>query len=60
MSPQPRKSSTIHQVSATEPGALDGWSYTCPRCGLEITYSLESMVRIDAQRHAEWHRSESR
>jgi len=52
--------SSIRPVPATEPGALDGFSYTCPKCGLEITFSLESMVFADAKAHAEWHRKNER
>ena len=53
--PAPRKTATVHQVPATEAGALAGWSYTCPRCGMEITYSVESLTRLDAQAHQAWH-----
>jgi hypothetical protein len=52
--------SSIRSVPATEPGALDGFSYTCPTCGLEITFSLESMVAADAREHAAWHRKNER
>lgn len=46
---------SIRPVPATEPGALAGFSYSCPICGLEITFSLESMVLADARAHADWH-----
>lgn len=58
--PAPRKSSTVHPVPATEAGALAGWFYTCPRCGMEITYSLESMTRIEAAEHLDWHKRSGR
>jgi hypothetical protein len=51
---------TIHQVPAPSQGGLPGFSYTCPKCGLEITYSLETMVVSDAQAHKAWHEGRTR
>jgi uncharacterized C2H2 Zn-finger protein len=40
---------------ASEPGALDGFSWTCPRCGMVVSGSLESYVRGEVRAHVAYH-----
>lgn len=47
----------LRAVAASEPGALDGWRYDCPVCGMKIGSSLETIARKEADEHAAWHRN---
>lgn len=50
----------IEKRTATEPGALDAYVWTCGRCGLELAYSLESMTTIEAREHVAYHARDDR
>jgi hypothetical protein len=45
---------------ATQSGALAGFSYDCPQCGMEVTSSMESIARRDAWAHIDWHATTGR
>jgi len=45
----------ITPIPAPTEGGLPGSSTTCTVCGLEIAYSLESMVVADARTHRAYH-----
>ena len=51
---------TITPKPATETGAVAGFEATCPECGLVLTNTFESSLRLDADSHLEWHRKEGR
>jgi hypothetical protein len=46
---------TITPIAATTPGALSGFSATCPQCGMVLTNTLETSLQIDASQHLDWH-----
>lgn len=45
---------TVYSVPASGPGALDGFEFSCPRCGERAGYSLRTMAEAEARRHEEW------
>lgn len=45
----------IASAPATHAGQLDGYVWTCPQCGMEITSSLASSIALDTLQHVAWH-----
>lgn len=45
----------IEKRQASRPGALDAFVWVCPRCALEIAYSLETMTASEAREHLAYH-----
>jgi hypothetical protein len=47
----------IREAPASEPGALDGWVWTCDECGMDLSGSLWGLVYNDLREHQAWHAS---
>jgi hypothetical protein len=37
------------------PGALEGFGWDCPICGMRVASSLPSIARRETWEHADWH-----
>lgn len=47
--------STVTATEASEPGALEGFGFTCDICGQTFKSSQRTLAEQDAEAHAVWH-----
>lgn len=47
--------SAVTTTEASEPGALEGYSFTCDICGQAFKSSQRTLAEQDAKTHADWH-----